>query len=238
MEIAAEVLSEKDQDTKLPLISVILDRAEQKGTGKWTSQNALDLGIPIPTIDASVSARNMSALKDERVYASTRLKGPPESVKFTGRFAEDLGDAAQASTIVSYAQGFHLMHAASEEYQYDIPFEEVARIWKGGCIIRARLLDSIRQAYNSTPLIRNPLLDPAIAATMIGLDSNWREVVAQANKAGIPTPAIDASLNYYDSYRSEHLPANMIQGLRDRFGSHGYERTDKQGHYHTNWSGR
>ncbi len=238
MEIANEVLSKKDQDTKLPLIYVILDRAQQKGTGKWTSQNAMDLGIPTPTIDASVDARNMSALKDERVYASTRLKGsrPENAIKPTERFAEALADAAQASIITSYAQGFHLMRAASEEYRYNISFDEVARIWKGGCIIRAKLLDPINHAYNSNPTLQNLLLDPEIIATMSGLDNNWREVVVQAKKAGIPISAIDASLDYYDSYRSEHLPANMIQGLRDRFGSHGYERTDKPGHYHTNWS--
>ncbi len=239
MEIATEILSKKDQDTKLPLVSVILDRAQQKGTGKWTSQNAMDLGIPTPTIDASVTARNMSALKDERVYASTRLKGPnpKNSIKPTERFVEALGDAAQASIITSYAQGFHLMHAASEEYQYNIPFAEVARIWKGGCIIRSKLLDPIKHAYNSNPSLQNLLLDPEITAVISGLDSNWREVVVQAKKAGIPISAIDASLDYYDSYRSGQLPANMIQGLRDRFGSHGYERTDKPGHYHTNWSG-
>jgi len=238
MEIATEILSKKDQDTKLPLVSVILDRAQQKGTGKWTSQNAMDLGIPTPTIDASVTARNMSALKDERVFASTRLKGPnpKNSIKPTERFVEALGDAAQASIIISYAQGFHLMRAASEEYQYNIPFAEVARIWKGGCIIRAKLLDPIKHAYNSNPSLQNLLLDPEITSAISGLDSNWREVVVQAKEAGIPISAIDASLDYYDSYRSGQLPANMIQGLRDRFGSHGYERTDKPGHYHTNWS--
>jgi len=238
MEIATEVLSKEDQDTKLPLISIILDRAQQKGTGKWTSQNAMDLGIPTPTIDASVNARNMSALKDERVYASTRLNGPSprNAVKPTEQFVEASADAAQASIIISYTQGFHLMRAASEEYQYNIPFAEVARIWKGGCIIRAKLLEPINHAYNSNPSLQNLLLDSEITVTMSGLDNNWREVVVQAKKAGIPTPAIDASLDYYDSYRSEHLPANMIQGLRDRFGSHGYERTDKPGHYHTNWS--
>jgi 6-phosphogluconate dehydrogenase len=238
MEIATEVLSKKDQDTKLPIVSVILDRAQQKGTGKWTSQNAMDLGIPTPTIDASVTARNISALKDERTYASTRLKGPRpgNAAKPTEQFAEALGDAAQASIIISYAQGFHLMRAASEEYRYNIPFAEVARIWKGGCIIRAKLLDQINHAYNSNPSLQNLLLDPEITATMSGLDNNWREAVVQAKKTGIPISAIDASLDYYDSYRSEHLPANMIQALRDRFGSHGYERTDKPGHYHTNWS--
>jgi 6-phosphogluconate dehydrogenase len=237
MEIATEVLFKKDQDTKLPLVSIILDRAEQKGTGKWTSQNAMDLGIPTPTIDASVTARNMSALKDERVYASTRLKRISHgNIKPTEQFVEALGDTAQASIIISYAQGFHLMRAASEEYRYNIPFAEVARIWKGGCIIRAKLLDPIDHAYNSNPSLQNLLLDPEITGTISRLDNNWREVAVEAKKAGIPIPAIDASLDYYDSYRSEHLPANMIQGLRDRFGSHGYERTDKPGHYHTNWS--
>ena len=237
MEIATEVLSAEDPNTNLPLVSTILDRAQQKGTGKWTSQNAFDLGIPTPTIDAAVSARNMSALKDERVYASKYLNKTQENlVNHTEHFVSTLGDAMEASIIVSYAQGFHLMRAAAKEYQYSIPFEEVARIWKGGCIIRAKLLDSIKAAYSSNPTLQNLLLDPKIAANINGLDTNWRELTIQAKKAGIPIPAIDASLGYYDSYRSQLLPANMIQALRDRFGSHGYERTDKLGQHHTNWS--
>jgi len=237
MEIATEVLSAEDPNTNLPLVSIILDRAQQKGTGKWTSQNAFDLGIPTPTIDAAVSARNMSSLKDERVYASKYLNKTQENlVNHTEHFVSTLGDAMEASIIVSYAQGFHLMRAAAKEYQYSIPFEEVARIWKGGCIIRAKLLDSIKAAYSSNPTLQNLLLDPKIAANINGLDTNWRELTIQAKKAGIPIPAIDASLGYYDSYRSQLLPANMIQALRDRFGSHGYERTDKLGQHHTNWS--
>ena len=236
MEIAAEVLAKHDSDTKLPLVSLILDRAQQKGTGKWTSQNALDLGIPTPTIDAAVEARNLSALKDERVAAAKILRRPSASRSRQVRFIQNLRNAVRASTVVSYAQGFHLMRAASKEYGYGIPFAEVARIWKGGCIIRAKLLDSITHAFRANENLTNLIVDPRFAKDLTGLEKDWRGVIKTAKDAAVPVPAIGASLDYFDGYRSERLPANLIQALRDRFGAHGYERTDRSGHFHTDWS--
>jgi len=236
MEITVEVLRKKDEETGRPLVSVILDRAKQKGTGKWTSQNALDLGVPTPTIDVAVSARNMSSLKEERVAASKILKGSRESASATKSLVSRLHDALLASILVSYAQGFQLMRAASKEYGYDIPFSEVARIWRGGCIIRAKLLNSIARALQETPDLQNLLVDRELASLIRRLERNWREVVRLGKAAGIPMPAISISLDYYDGYRSERLPANLIQGLRDRFGSHGYERVDKAGEFHTDWT--
>jgi 6-phosphogluconate dehydrogenase len=238
LEIAAEVLSKYDQETNRPLVSVILDRAKQKGTGKWTSQNAMDLGVPTPTIDAAVSSRNLSGLKDERVNASKFLK--PRNIPKIQRskFVRILRDAVQASIMVSYAQGFHLMRVASQEYGYDIPLAEVARIWKGGCIIRAKLLNSIGKAYRTNSQLGNLILDKQFAKTLTALESNWRQLVRVTKKYVIPIAAMNASLDYYDGYRNVVLPANLIQALRDRFGSHGYERTDKPGQFHTNWTTR
>lgn len=240
MEIATQVLKKNDPESKRPLVSLILDRAQQKGTGKWTSQNALDLGIPTPTIDAAVTARNLSALKDERVKAAQmsktnekRRRGAPNLPP--GNLSERLEGALRASIIVSYAQGFHLMRAASEAYEYDIPFGEVARIWKGGCIIRAKLLDPIGNAFQANSNLQNLLLNADLAKTLIKLDKKWRDTIKAAKSSGIPTPALDASLDYYDGYRSERLPANLIQALRDLFGAHGYERIDKPGQFHSDW---
>ncbi len=235
MEIAAEALSKYDAETKRPLVSLILDRAQQKGTGKWTSQNALDLGIPTPTIDAAVDARNLSALKEERVNASKALKQSRKPRPLPKTFVESLKAAVQASIIISYAQGFHLMRAGSEKYEYAIPLAEVARIWKGGCIIRAKLLDSITRAFKSNDALQNLIVDREFAEILMGLDGNWRKVVKAAKDASVPIPAISASLDYYDGYRSERLPANLIQALRDRFGAHGYERIDRPGRFHTDW---
>lgn len=237
MEITGQVLGKNDPDTKRALVSRILDRARQKGTGKWTSQNALDLGIPTPTIDAAVSARNLSALKDERVRAAKILKAPkPAKNILPGNFVERLEGAVRGSIISSYAQGFHQMHAASETYGYRIPFAEVARIWKGGCIIRAKMLDSITHAFQEDANLQNLIVDRVFAETLMKLDGKWRETVKLAKALGIPIPAINASLDYYDGYRSERLPANLIQALRDLFGAHGYERIDKPGEFHSNWS--
>jgi 6-phosphogluconate dehydrogenase len=237
MEIATQVLRKSDPETKRPLLSLILDRAQQKGTGKWTSQNAMDLGIPTPTIDAAVTSRNLSALKDERVKAAqvskTRRRTAPDSLP--GNFTERLEGAVRASIIVSYAQGFHLMRAASESYGYRIPFAEVARIWKGGCIIRAKVLDPISKAFQANANLQNLLVDPEFAGTLTKLDKKWRDTTKVAKVVRVPIPAIDASLDYYDGYRSERLPANLIQALRDRFGAHGYERIDKPGQFHSDW---
>jgi 6-phosphogluconate dehydrogenase len=237
MEIAAQVLRKVDVETKQPLVSRILDRAQQKGTGKWTSQNALDLGIPTPTIDAAVSSRNLSALKDQRVEAAKILKtSRPAKDLVPGNFAERLEGAVRASIITSYAQGFHQMRAASESYGYGIPFSEVARIWKGGCIIRAKILDSITLAFKENTDLQNLMVHHTFAETLTKLDRRWRETVRVAKSVGVPTPAIGASLDYYDGYRSERLPANLIQALRDLFGAHGYERVDKPGHFHGDWT--
>lgn len=236
MQIAAEVLNKVDRETEHPLVSLILDRAKQKGTGKWTSQSALDLGIPTPTIDAAVAARNLSSLKEERVSASRILKVPKAAKSAPGNFVERLEGAVRASIIVSYAQGFHLMRGASETYQYGVPFAEVARIWKGGCIIRAKLLDSINQAFKVKSGLRNLMVDSEISGVLMSLEGRWRDTVKLAKDACVPVPAIAASLDYYDAYRSERSPANLIQALRDRFGAHGYERIDKPGEFHSDWS--
>jgi 6-phosphogluconate dehydrogenase len=236
MEISEEVLGEKDPETKKPLVQIILDRARQKGTGKWTSQNALDLGIPTPTIDAAVAARNLSALKEERVNAAKTLRKQSKSRRIGGIFVNKLEQAVLGSIISTYAQGFQLMRAGSQEYGYSVPFGEVARIWKGGCIIRAKLLDPITRAFMEQTDLQNLLLSKEFTRTLGKVEKDWREVVKVAKNSAVPIPAISASLDYYDGYRSERLPANLIQGLRDRFGSHGYERVDKPGEFHTDWT--
>ena len=238
MEIATIVLGQRDAETNSPLVSLILDTAKQKGTGKWTSQNSMDLGIPTPTIDAAVSARNLSSLKAERVAAGKMPHNSPASqnLKMELNFVENLRSTVQASIITAYAQGFHLMRAASEEYQYDLPFVEIARIWKGGCIIRARLLDPIKEAFERDIKLQNLIVDPSFNKLLCGLESDWRAVTRTAHEVGIPIPALDASLDYFDGYRTGRLPANFVQALRDYFGAHGYERVDKTGQFHTDWT--
>jgi len=235
-EIAIEVLEKVDPDTGKPLVSVVLDAARQKGTGKWTSQNAMDLGIPTPTIDAAVDARNLSALKEERTRAAKALKRRARAPRLSRTYVNALKSAVYGSIIVSYAQGFHLMRFASNEYGYGIPLGEVARIWKGGCIIRAKLLDFVTDAFRENQKLQNLMLDEKLGRTLMELEKNWRQAAKFARECRVPIPAISASLDYYDSYRSERLPANLVQLLRDRFGSHGYERIDKPGHFHTDWS--
>ena len=238
MEIATKVLERIDPEKKTSLVSLILDSAKQKGTGKWTSQNSMDLGIPTPTIDAAVAARNMSALKTERVIAAKSLQSTNSKpdINSGSNFVEHLQSAVQASIIVSYAQGFHLMRTASREYDYDLPFAEIARIWKGGCIIRAKLLDSIKQAFMKDANLQNLIIDPQLANRLSKLEGNWRNVAKTARDTSVPFPAISASLDYFDSYRSERLPANLVQALRDYFGAHGYERVDMSGQFHTDWT--
>ena len=237
MEIAVEVLGKTDPETKRALISSILDRAQQKGTGKWTSQNAMDLGIPTPTIDAAVSARNLSGLKDERVTAAEMYKPlrKPKQNSVPGNFAERLEGAVRGSIVMAYAQGFHLMRAASTDYKYGIPLADVARIWKGGCIIRAGLLDSIKAAFEANSQVQNLMMNPEFAKLLSSLEKRWRDCVRTGKELALPIPAMGASLDYYDGYTSERLPANLIQILRDRFGAHGYERLDKPGHFHSTW---
>jgi 6-phosphogluconate dehydrogenase len=226
VEITAKVLSFIDPKTNRPLVDLILDAAEQKGTGRWTSQNALDLGTPIPVIDAAVFARSISSMKAKRVAASKLLSGPAaDDELFAGSEKESvieaLEDALYFAKISSYAQGMALLKTASEAYGYGLNLSELARIWKGGCIIRAKLLDPIRQAFSDNPDIDNLLLA--------------REAVRLARALGIPCPALSAALDYVDSYRQEFLPANLIQGQRDYFGAHTYKRTDVDGTFHTDW---
>ena len=239
MEIATRVLDHRDPEVGVPLVSLILDSAKQKGTGKWTSQNSMDLGIPTPTIDAAVGARNLSSFKTERVEAAKVLQNSRTSLnakKVDSNFVEKLRSAVQASIIVSYAQGFHLMRAASKEYEYDLPFVEIARIWKGGCIIRAKVLDPIKEAFERNAKLQNLIMDPNFNKILCGLESDWRAVTSTAHELAIPIPAIDASLDYFDGYMAEKLPANFVQALRDYFGAHGYERVDKPGQFHTDWT--
>ena len=237
IEITAEILSVVDPDTKQPLVDVILDEAQQKGTGKWMSQNAFDVGAPIPTINAAVEARVLSSLKNERIAASKVLAGPPDT--FTGdrkRLIEAVRQALYASKITSYAQGMAQLRAASSEYGYGIDPGEVAKIWRAGCIIRAALLGDIREAFRRDHGLVNLLLDPAFRAAIAERQEGWRLVVQTAAGLGIPLPAISDSLAYYDSYRSARLPANLTQAQRDYFGAHTYRRVDREGVQHTNWS--
>ncbi|MEJ9209884.1 NADP-dependent phosphogluconate dehydrogenase [Bacillus smithii] len=237
IEITADIFTKIDEETGKPLVDVILDKAGQKGTGKWTSQSALDLGIPLPLITESVFARFISALKEERVKASKLLKGP-ETKGFEGdrsKLIESIRRALYMSKICSYAQGFAQMRAASEEYNWNLRYGDIAMIFRGGCIIRAQFLQKIKEAYDRDPNLTNLLLDPYFKEIVEKYQSSLREVVSLAVLQGIPVPAFSAALAYYDSYRTETLPANLIQAQRDYFGAHTYERVDKEGIFHTEW---
>lgn len=236
IEITATVLGKIDPITGRPLVDLILDQAGQKGTGKWTSQNAADLGIPIPTIDAALWARNISALKPERVEAAKILTGPSavaESVDPT--FVDAVRDALYAGIIVSYAQAMSLLRAASHEYDYGLNLSEIARIWKGGCIIRSRLLNPIQAAFGRDPNLVNLLVDAEFSDQINRLQASVRSVIRRAIGLGIAVPALSASLAYLDSYRTASLPVNLIQGQRDLFGAHTYQRIDRPGVFHTEW---
>jgi len=215
---------------------VILDAAEQKGTGRWTAQNALELGVPLTGITEAVFARTLSALKDQRVAAAERLAGPkvgshpPEQ-----SLAEDLEHALYASKIVSYAQGFAQMAAAADAEGWNVNLGSMATIWRGGCIIRARFLDRIREAYDGEPKLANLMLADFFAQALQEAQDPWRRVVARAAELGIPTPAFSSSLAYYDGYRRARGPASLIQGLRDLFGAHTYQRIDREGTFHIMW---
>jgi 6-phosphogluconate dehydrogenase len=237
IEITALVLQRIDKETGAPLVDVILDEAQQKGTGKWMSQNAFDVGAPIPTVNSAVEARIISSLKDERVAASRVLSGP--SRPFQGdrrRLIDAAGQALYASKITSYAQGLSLLRIASAEYGYDIDPGEVARIWRAGCIIRAALLNDIREAFRADPNLVNLLLAESFRESVGTRQEAWRLVVGTAVDLGIPVPAMSASLAYYDAYRSARLPANLTQAQRDFFGAHTYRRVDRDGVFHTEWA--
>ena len=236
IQITADILSKKDSETGKPLVEMILDKAGQKGTGVWTSQSALALGIAAPTIAEAVFARRISAIKDERVAASKKLSGPDG--KYTGdkeNFIKAIHDALYASKICSYAQGFALMAAAAKEYNWNLNLGQIAMIWRGGCIIRAHFLNRIKQAYDRKADLTNLLLAPYFKQIVENAQQNWRRVVSTTAELGIPVPAFSSALNYFDSYRTEQLSANLIQAQRDYFGAHTYERIDKEGTFHTDW---
>ncbi len=236
IEITADIFSKTDEETGKPLVEVILDKAGQKGTGKWASQSALDLGISAPTIAEAVFARCISALKEERVAAASILSGPrAESIGDKEEFIEAIRQALYASKICSYAQGFALMQAAGEEYGWKLMPGKIAMIWRGGCIIRAQFLHRINEAFEKNPGLRNLLLDPYFREIIKKSQKSWRKVVSTSANLGIPIPAFSSALCYYDSYRQERLGANLIQAQRDYFGAHTYQRIDKEGTFHTEW---
>ena len=238
IEITADILHQKDPMTGKPFVEIVLDTAGQKGTGKWTSVNALDMGIPAPTVAEAVFARCLSAVKEERVAASKQLKGPVKNVKASrSSLVRAIHDALYCSKICSYAQGFQLMREAQKEYGWTLNFGEIAKIWRGGCIIRARFLQKITEAYERDPGLANLLLDPFFQSEIERCQTNWRKVIARAAENGVPVPTFYSALSYYDGYRSESLPANLLQAQRDYFGAHTYERVDQPRgkFFHLDW---
>ena len=239
IEITRDILAFKDTDGQ-PLVDKILDTAGQKGTGKWTVISSQDLGIPITLIAEAVYSRCISALKDERVAAAKKLKGPRPSIKGDQKkLIEEIRQALYASKIVSYAQGYMLMRAAANEYKWNLNYGGIALMWRGGCIIRSAFLGKIKVGYDNNPKLSNLLLDPFFRKAIKDTQRSWRKVVALAARKGIPVPAFSTALSFYDSYRSERLPANLLQAQRDYFGAHTYERLDQpRGQFfHTNWTG-
>jgi 6-phosphogluconate dehydrogenase len=235
IEITADIFKKMDE-SGVPLVEVIMDAAGQKGTGRWTVQTALELGVSIPTIIAAVNARIISSIKQERMEASKVLTGP--TGKYDGdtkAFISKIRDALYCSKICSYAQGMALLGKASQEFGYNLNLSETARIWKGGCIIRARFLNKIKAAFKDDPNLPNLLLAPEFRQTILDRQESWREVLMVAAKLGIPVPAFSASLDYFDSYRRDRLPQNLTQAQRDYFGAHTFERIDKPGVFHADW---
>lgn len=240
IEITRDILAKKDEDGEY-VLDYILDTAGQKGTGKWTAISALDAGVPLTLIGEAVFARCLSAQKEERVEASKILEGPKD-VKFTGdraAFLEQLREALFSAKVVSYAQGYNLMKAAAKEYGWNLNYGGIALMWRGGCIIRSVFLGKIKDAFDKCPELPNLLLDSYFQGKLDAYQQSWRSVVAQAIMAGIPAPTLSSALEYYDGYRCERLPANLLQAQRDYFGAHTYERTDRpRGEFfHTNWTG-
>jgi 6-phosphogluconate dehydrogenase len=237
IEITADIFAQKDELTDNSLIDMILDSAHQKGTGGWTSEDAMSLQVPIPVIDAAVSMRNLSAYKKERKTGQERLKGPAK--KFNGdkkEFVDQVEQSLYFSMIATYAQGMALLQAASKEYEYQLNLKDIAKIWRGGCIIRASLLEDIRVAFSERPDLPNLLLNDKLSQKLSPAQEEIRKVIQVGVETGIPLPAMMGSLAYYDSYRSGWLPANLIQAQRDYFGAHTYERNDKEGAFHTKWN--
>jgi 6-phosphogluconate dehydrogenase len=236
MEITAKIFVHVDEKTGKRLIDVILDQAKQKGTGMWTSQDAMEKGVPVPTIDVAVAMRNLSAFEDERIAASKKLPGPrPEYKGDREAFIKRLRRALYAAMIGAYAQGMAQLRIASDANDYGLDLEAVARIWRGGCIIRAALLEEIRAAYKANPDLPNLLVDPDLGGAAMARQDDLRAVVRAAAELGIPAPGLMVSLAYFDGYRSAWLPANLIQAQRDFFGAHTYERIDEKGRFHTRW---
>jgi 6-phosphogluconate dehydrogenase len=240
IEITRDILAKKDDETGQPMVDVILDTAGQKGTGKWTVITALDTGMPLTLIGEAVFARCLSAIKEERVAASKKLRGP--KAKFKGdraQLIEDIRQALYASKICSYAQGYQLMRAAAADFGWNLNYGGVALMWRGGCIIRSQFLGKIKEAFDKNPKLVNLLLDPYFKSAVRKAQSSWRRAITKAIKMGIPVPAFSSALAFYDGYRRERLPANLLQAQRDYFGAHTYERVDKpRGQFfHTNWTG-
>ena len=238
IEITADILKQKDPVSKKPFVDVVLDTAGQKGTGKWTSTNALDMGVPAPTVAEAVFARCLSAIKEERVAASKILKGPGKKYRGSKKaLLAAIHDALYCSKICSYAQGFQLMRTAQQEFNWQLNFGEIAQIWRGGCIIRAAFLQKITEAYARNPALANLLLDPYFNSTVKKAQANWRKVVSLAAECGVAAPTFSSALAYYDGYRSARLPANLLQAQRDYFGAHTYERVDQPRgkFFHLDW---
>ena len=240
IEITADILSYKEEDGT-HLVDKILDAAGQKGTGKWTGINALHAGVPLTLIVESVFARSLSSLKEERVIAAKTFDFTPKTTTVQKEaFIASLEAALFAAKIISYAQGFALIRAVGEEQGWDLDLSSIALLWRGGCIIRSAFLDNISKAFEADPSLQNLILDPYFADILKEAQQSLREVVAESALAGIPTPSLSAALSWFDGYRTERLPANLLQAQRDYFGAHTYERTDrKRGEFfHTNWTGR
>jgi 6-phosphogluconate dehydrogenase len=240
IEITRDILGYRDSDGA-PLVDKILDTAGQKGTGKWTVINSAELGIPITLIGEAVFSRCISAMKEERVAASKKLRGPKPTIKTNReKFIGDIRSALYASKIISYAQGFMLLRAAAAEYGWKLNYGEIALMWRGGCIIRSQFLGKIKEAFDKRKRLPNLLLDPHFKREIRKSQRGWRNVVATAAKKGIPAPAFSTALSFFDAFRSETLPANLLQAQRDYFGAHTYERIDRERgeFYHTNWTGR
>lgn len=236
IEITAQIFKVMDHQSAEPLVEKILDVAEQKGTGKWTSEEALDLGVPIPTLHAAVEARSLSTQRALRLEAARQLGGAtPLGSSSPSPSLTDLEQALYAAKICSYAQGMALLAQASQTYGYGFDLSEVARIWRGGCIIRARLLEDIRRAYREDPTLPNLILAPFFRQALVNALTGWRETLRFGVSSGIPLLAMSAALAYFDSLRSERLPANLVQAQRDYFGAHTYQRVDQEGVFHTDW---
>ncbi len=239
IEITSKIFTVRDEETGLPVVDLIMDRAGQKGTGKWTLLSAIEMGTVVSTINAAVEARILSSWKEKRVLAATRLRGSGrlDPGPDRGEFIDAVGGALYASKIVSYAQGMDMLVEASRLHGWNLDLGDIATIWRGGCIIRAKFLNRIKEAYERAPSLTNLMLDPFFEGVLNRSESAWRRVAAAAISAGVPVPAFSASLAYYDSYRQERLPANLLQAQRDYFGAHTYERIDRPAgeHFHTHW---